>query len=169
MAIEVTILVQLWCFINFPSFSWKLMFLSDFSTFRAPCTKTYKILVILNAFQVPWEPKWWFSLNSTLFGGKSTFHPRIDISLLFSISHQNDPSPPIPAWPGARKHKFGVVFPCPNHCWAHGGARGAKSIKNPSTRRPVQNDCSCSIGIGIRWSGGGGGGNWVEMAPKGEK
>ncbi len=33
----------------------------------------------LELFEVPWEPKWSFLLNSTKFSGKSTFYPQSDI------------------------------------------------------------------------------------------
>jgi len=42
-----------------------------------------------------------------------------------------------------QKHQFGVVFPCPNHCWAHGGARGPKILPRADlckTSAPVRSE-----------------------------
>ena len=55
------------------------------------------LLSYLELFEVPWEPKWWFSPNSTHFSGKSTSDPQSDISHIFSIlviSTKDHPSRP---------------------------------------------------------------------------
>ena len=78
----------------------KMEVLGDFSTFRAPYTKTYKIVIMFGAFGGPLGAEMVISPKFHPFSGKSTFYPRIDIFHILAIFIKNDPCPPIPAWPG---------------------------------------------------------------------
>ena len=68
--------------------------------FAPRARKHINALSYFELFEVPWEPKWCFSLNPTHFTGKSTFTPEFTSSTLLAIFTKNHPCPPIPARPG---------------------------------------------------------------------
>ena len=75
--------------------------------------------------------------------GNQLLTPEVQFPTFSAFSTAKGAPPPDPGLARARKRQFGVVFPGPNHCWAHGGARGPKILPRADlckSTAPVQSE-----------------------------